>query len=294
MQSTPYSILAGHAGNVNKDEDVAAHKRARKEAKGMEPTGHGNAPATGTHLEGFVDRYLPCNFPDKLTLKQKYCNTHVIRNVATAGTLAGAQYILFNTNSLFSVFGTTGQVINGFSTGHQPNQRDNWTSQYGYYRVVEFEYKLHCVNVTTLTTVQTATPAFANAIVNGDAILTLMKTQQVTDFSSTSNAALWEQKLAHNHVLPARVGNGNPSHTFHGTVCPEDYDIDPVTTAGDETWTAIGSNPSQSRFLGLSVAPLLPYVTAGTLPEVGVAVFVEIVMTVQYAGYLPSLRQAIS
>lgn len=297
METSPYTAISGHAGRVNADPDVSAHKRQRKEEAGMEPKGHGNAPATGTHLAGYVEKYVPRNFPDKFVLKQRWVGSFVVRNAPTAGTPAPVQYILFNTNSIRQMYGATSGVLCDRASTTRPNQYTNWSAQFGYYRVTEFDYKLTCTNLCNAFQIQTASPpgAFTTSVASSDALLTLMKTQAATDFSQCQQEELWEQKLAHNVVLTQRAGGTTASqHVFSGTVCPEDYDIDPVTTAGDETWTVVTANPTQARYIGLSVQPLTSYSTAGLLPEVGVSVFAELQVTVQYGGYLPALRQAIS
>lgn len=293
------TILTGGAilGNIYNSMNKGA-KRAKKEAHGMEPEGHGNAPATGTHLAGYIEKYVPVNFPDKFTVKQKYTNSCIMRNTNSNAVGPTIVYSVINTNSIFQVLASSSGVLQSLPNSHKQNQHDNWTAQYGYYRVTEMEYKITCTNVSNFTATGAGiTPpgAFTNAIELADAVVTLLPTQNITDLNLGYIEEIWEQKQAHNVVLQARSpGATNTIHCFQGTICPEDYDIDPVTTAGDETWTAVGANPSQGRYLGLSVTPLLPYQTTGTLPEVGIAVLWECEYTVQYAGYKPALRQAVS
>lgn len=274
----------------------AGAKRKRTEEHCTEPHGHGNTPATGTEQAGYVQKYVPCNFPDKLTVKLKYCNNFAVRCQTTAGSANSAlAIVMFRTNTMNGVLHT------GVSTGtlqglnHHPNQFNVWSTLYGYYRVEQFEYRIHCVNTGQATFTETANPpgAATNAQAMCDALVTVMPTQNTSDFSSvTSNMALFEQKQAHTVVIPGRVGGAHPEHVFRGVINPEDYDVDPITTAQDETWTAIANIPAVGKYLGVGIAPLSPYNTTSLLPEVCMQVFVEFFITVQFAGYLAANRQA--
>lgn len=263
-----------------------------RKRRAVEPHGHGNTPATGTELAGFIPKYVPVNFPDKLTVKLKYADSYVFRSAATAGTKAVPFYATWRTNSIFQVeAGSSGALSFG---AHQPNQRDNWAAQYGYYRVTNLQYSIKCQNLMNNAFVETANPpgAFTGQVNVSDAIVTLAKTQTFSDIQSTAASAKWEQKISDNILLGARAGGSVTSyHHYHGHVKPEDYDMDPNTTAADETWTAVGVSPSQNRWLILSGEPAVPFTTAALLPEIGVLAFIEFEFTVQFAGYIPALRQ---
>lgn len=265
-------------------------KRSRKghEQATEEPAGHGNTPATGLKQKGYLPRYVPVNFPDKFVVKERYCNTYMVRSAATNAVAAQSGYIIWKTNSNFAVDNSSsGALAYG---NHQPNQRDNWAAQYDYYRVEELHYKIHCIN----TAAASATPTgYTSGINYNDAIVTLLKTTNTGDFKDGPNK--WEQKIAHNVVLTSSNGGKiNAQHTFEGTIYPEDYDIDVAITAGDETWTAVGSSPAISRYFGISVEPLNPNTVTGALPEVSLNVFIEFMYIVQYAQYKPALREAAS
>lgn len=281
------------------DRATMAHKRARHEpdvhAEGMEPEGHGNAPATGTHLGGFVEKFVPVNFPDKFTVKEKYCSAYMMRSTGVAGTTPTQAYIVMNTNSNYAPINSTTNSLAIPNGAHQPNQRDNWAAQYGYYRVTDFEYKISCSNVSNVQFTETAGVTFVNPIVVSDAILTLQKTQTISDITSTTQETLWEQKQCHNVFLQARSpGSVKTYHEFTGHIKSEEFDMDPLQTAADETWTVVGASPATNKLLALSMVVLAPETTVALLPEAGVLVFIEIVQTVQYAGYSPSLRHTMS
>ena len=292
LQGQEQMMRTGH-----KREHGELHHNPDAEAKGMEPEGHGNAPATGTHIAGYVEKYVPVNFPDKITLKQRWTNNIIMRCAATAGATAADCHFVLATNDIHAPMSVTSNIYNPLGAGHGPNQRTNWISQYGYYRVTQFDYRITVTNISGTTFTQTANPpgAFTNPVQSCDGVFTLMKTQNSGDFLNILTDNLWEQKLAHNVVLQARSpGATKTMHIFHGTITPEEFDIDPVATAGDETWTSVGSSPATIKLIGGAITPLLPYTTTALLPEVGVAVFFDCTYTVQYAGYKTSLRQVAS
>lgn len=277
--------------------EAHAQKRKLNEEHGMESVEHGNTPATGTGQAHYIEKYVPVNFPDKFTVKEKWCDAYVLRTTGVAASTPSSGYIIWNINSINPYSSSSdSKNINAFAT-HRFNQYNNWSAQYGYYRVENFEYKITCSNMENAQFIETSTPspgAFVGATAQSDVILTLMPTQTDSDLSTIQNQ-LWEQKEAHNVYLQGRSpGSQKTLHTFHGNLCSEDYDIDPLTTAADETWTAVGSNPSTVKRLTLTATVASPYNTAALLPEAGVLVFVEFYVTVQYAGYKPTLRQAIS
>lgn len=287
--------LVGKAAYHNSHHAYPQSKK-RKEEHGMEPHGHGNTPATGTEQAGYIPRYVPVNFPDKFTIKEKFCELYEFRSAAQSGGVPTQAWALWNTNSTFAVLNTSTNVGTNLATGHsQPNQRDNWTAQYGYYRVESMDYRIHCTALEAQTFTETAAPGpYAYATAVSDGILTLMPTQTASDVTNSGMEALWEQKQSQNHYIQGRSGGTSNHHVFHGTINPEDYDIDPITTAGDETWTAIGTSPTQPRLLGLSLTVGNIHNTISLLPECAVNVFVEFTFTVQYAGYKTNLRQASS
>lgn len=273
-------------------EEAHGQKRSRHEQSGMEPSGHGNTPATGTKQEGYIERYVPVNFPDKITLKLRYCNSYTMRSIATAGTAAVPATIAWNINSMNAIDSLQAGVFTGL-TGTHPNQFNGvWKTLYGYYRVCQLDYKIECSNLSNTQFTETAISA-TNTAAMSDAIVTLLPTQTNTDITVTGQKSTWEQKEAKNVYVQARSPGAIKSyHCFHGTVCSEDYDIDPVQTAQDETWTAVANSPATTKKLGLLIVPASQFTTAALFPEVQMQVFIDFTFTVQLAGYLPTLRQA--
>lgn len=274
--------------SVSSDERKKAHEEA-----GMEPKGEGNTPATGTKQMGYIAKYVPRNFPDKIVIGHRYCSTYDLRSIQQAATVPTKSYVVFNTNSTNNVQNTlVSGAVNPTNGAHQPNQRDNWSAQFGYYRVEEFRIKISASNVSSFTSNE---PGITNTIYVTDGILSFQKTQQITDVSTGLQENLWEQKQVHNEYIQGRSAGAQKTYIeYSTTISPEDYDMDPVTTAGDETWTAYGSDPTQPRLFAISLFPAFPSNTVAELPEVAVILFVEIELIVQWAGYKPALRQAAS
>lgn len=275
-----------------------AQKRKHNEEHGMEGVTHGNTPATGTGQAHYIEKYVPVDFPNKFTVKQKWSNSYILRATATAGSTPTKAYVIFRANSINPYASSTNSIaLDAFGT-HRQNQYNNWAAQYGYYRVENLEYRICVSNLENAQFIETATPSpgtFVGATAQSDAIVTFLPTQLDADISGPLNYGHWEQKEAQNVYLQARApGSSKTFHTFHGNICPEDYDIDPLTTAADETWTAVGSDPSTARRFGVIVNLASPYNTAALLPEVGVLVWVEFYYTIQYAGYKVALRDATS
>jgi hypothetical protein len=264
-------------------------KRKHHEEHHMEPHGHGNVPAAGLEQKGFLPKYVPVDYPTQIVLKLRYCQTYQLRSVATAATAAVPCYQAWKTNDIFAPESGNSGVVSGGA--HQPNQRDNWAAQYGFYRVEQFHYKIKVIN-TASATVNGAVAFTAGQSAN-DAVVTTMKTINTSDYTNTQQQSMWEQKFSHNKVCQSSNGGKGHSNliTFRGCINPEDYDIDVETTASDSTWTAVGVSPGKPRYFALCGQPLNPTTTAAQLPEIGLNVFVEFTYIVTFAQYNASLRQ---
>lgn len=289
--------MSGHGESaVMRHDEQRGDKRKRTEEHGMEPRGHGNTPATGLEQKHLIEKYLPVNYPNKMGLKLRYCQAAYGRSITTAAGMATPWYQTVTINNAFAPWGSQSGVSSGAAGGHQPNQRDNWAAQYGYYRVQSLDYQITVINTSQNTATPTQPGTFTNPQSIQDAIITVQKTLNLNDTQSVNSSAKWENKLSHNVILCSANKYGGShgvtnSHIFRGTVNPEDYDMDVTTTAQDETWTAVGSNPVVGRYLILSGEPLNPTNTAGQLPEIGITFFVDLTFSIQFAGYLPGLRQ---
>ena len=126
----------------NARAEGGAGKRKRKEEHGMEPSGHGNTPATGTEQAGYIQRYVPCNFPDKMTLKAKKIQTGVLYGSGGAANPTWS-YLAINTNSIKTFLKNSFGFTSTQGSATQPNQVTQWTGVWGYYRVQQMEYKSH-------------------------------------------------------------------------------------------------------------------------------------------------------
>lgn len=297
--------MSGHGeSRIMRHDEQSGEKRKRTEEgtcggnphTGMEPHGHGNTPATGLKQDNYIEKYVPVNFPNKQVLKLRYCQSALARSTAVVSSTPDPFYQVITSNNIFGPWGTSHNISVGASPSHQPNQRDFWATAYGFYRVEALDYEITVINCTQVTQTFTTPGTFVNAINAGDAVITLQKSLALGDTTATNNYAKWEQKVSNNVVL-CSVGKHasshgiSNSHVFRGTLNPEDFDMDVTTTAQDETWTAIGSNPAVPRYLMLSGEPLNPTNTVALLPEIGCTILFNLTFTVQFAGYNTSLRQ---
>lgn len=303
LRATRQEDMSGHGeSRIMRHDESAGAKRKRTEEgghggnTGLEPHGHGNTPASGLKQDNYIDRYVPVNFPNKMVLKLRYCQSSYGRSITTSAGVATPFYQIITANNVYNPWGANAGVTSGAQGGHQPNQRDNWAAQYGYYRVESMDYEITAINTSQNTTTTTQPSTFVNPQSIQDAIITVQKTLNTGDTTTVSQFAKWENKISHNVILCSANKYGGShgvsnSHVFRGTINPEDYDMDVTTTAQDETWTAVGSNPSVGRYLIISGEPLNPTNTVALLPEIGITFFVNLTFTVQFAGYLPSLRE---
>lgn len=294
-EDTPMMQVVSAEGNTR--AEGATGKRKKREEHGMEPSGHGNTPATGTEQAGYIQKYVPCNYPDKLTLKSKMIQTGVLYGNGGA-TNPTWSYIAINTNSMKTFLKNSFGYISTQGNITQPNQFTQWNGIYGYYRVQQMEYRITFENVASTLTVTPTTTTLAQY--GNSAIVGTLPTQTQSDLTSPSAATnvgylkAWEQKQAKIHYLPGHnVGSSGTITHMSGCISPEDYDIDPLTTAADETWTAIGSDPATPRLLGVFASAAVPWNTgnADKTNLHAVQVLIECIYTYQLAGYYPSLRQ---
>lgn len=293
-ESSVPNLPTSEQGDMSRHDEAHGEKRKRGEEHHMEPHGHGNTPATGTLQANYIEKYVPVNFPDKIVLKHKYINRYVLRSTALTGVTAAPATVAWRTNSIFAPDLTASSPNVTNFAAHQPNQRDNWAAQYGYYRVESLDYKITILNTSVQTQLLTSPSGFVGAQSTGDGLVSLIKTQTATDYTTPGAEAEWEQKTVQLAVLPARLGGGSNMVCFHGTVNPEDFDMDPLSTAADETWTQQGNNPATIKNMAIQLCPFNPTSTIALLPEVGAMMMIEFVYTVQHAGYLPGLRQVLS
>lgn len=279
-------------------QQMRGDKRKHGEEHGMEPHGHGNTPATGTVQQNYVEKYVPRSFSDKTVLKLRWVNAYNVANIGTATTVTPS-YFIWNTNSMVNVEpGASSHFTSMYPSNHHPSQFSNtWSLLYGYYRVECMDYTITVAN----TYQKLVTPSGGIPEENADLIVTLLPTQNANDITVTTVSATqyptnqWEQKQSHNIYLQSRSpGATRTMHTFRGCINPEDFDIDPLTTASDETWTAVASNPSTARYLGITMINPTVYNTgtANLASGHSATVFVDFEFTVQFAGYKPALREA--
>lgn len=219
---------------------------------------------------------IPKQYNEHFTVKMPYIDNYLLNCQITAGGIATAANQTFRFSSIYDCDYT--------NAGHQPNQRDAWASVYDYYAVVSVDYKViaynSCVQDYTWT-------GFGSHQRLGGAILTLMRSTELTDIGG-SGYDCWEHKHAENHHIrpEERV-------ILQGTLTHADFMLNATQEDSDTIWTAVGANPTVPRYFGITV---LPQVTAGLSGlnkdiQVSINCWVELMYTVQFAQWNPGLRE---
>lgn len=242
------------------------------------------AMEVGRGQQVMVPRSIPVEYNDRFTTELKYVDFY---------------------NGEVALGGRDVQVWRPFSTfdpdftniGHQPKGRDLWAGLYTHYAVLACEYEIDLYNnyadAITYTAVGTASQdlGLLGAVVNIGLV--------TGDFGNSMTTQA-EMKNAEFAVVPAKGfthANGESGmHRFKGTITPGDFKMGNINDDGDDTWTAVGSNPNVQRLLGLSIEPLYNANPAGNSEAVIIqwTAAVTLRLTVQFHGITDALRIAAS
>lgn len=242
------------------------------------------ATEAGVGLEVTVPRSVPHLYNNNYTVRLTYADNyrHAVDQYGNAGI---AQY--FRTNSIFDPDVT--------GTGHQPIIRDLWASMYDYYSVLSCDYTIRLYNCTGQDPV-TYTAVGTSAQVIGATNVTLLRTTDATDITgpATTSGFIYPAAEMKNSSTDMIIPGGTLS--FKGTLTPGDYIVDAKDSDSDATWTAMGSNPAVSRYLGyvLNSVNYNALVGANEAPYANIQAQVILDYTVQFTQVNPSLRDAAS
>ena len=218
---------------------------------------------------------VPHCYNNNYTVKLTYADA-LIHNVS----YGAAQHYAFNATSIYDPDFT--------GVGHQPFFRDMWVSQYDYYSVIKCDYEFTFYNACSDTVTYTAVGTSGQRL--GAVLVSLKPTTRIGDINATGNYVypIAETKGVRNEVLP-------PEGTMKitGTLTPGDFLVDAKDSDLDETWTAVGSNPAVTRYIGYNISSLLQSSLTGQNEQAfsAIQVFVKLDYTVQFTQVNPSLRQ---
>lgn len=231
----------------------------------------------GQGLRPTIPKSIPHGWDNTYTVRLTYADNYR-HDIAQNGSASVFQ--AFRVDSIFDPDAT--------GTGHQPILRDLWASQYDFYTVLACDYKIRLYNANADPVTYTAVGTSAQRI--GCINATLLRTLTAADFSAAANGVLYpsgEMKNAMTSFLP-------PEETLEwsGTLTPGDLIVEAKDADGDAIWTAVGSNPTITRYVGyiLSPAQWTALVGVSEVPYSSIQVQVILDYTVQFTQMNASLR----
>lgn len=230
----------------------------------------------GQGLRPTIPKSIPHGWDNTYTVRLTYAD-NFRHEIAQNGS---SVFQAFRVDSIFDPDAT--------GTGHQPILRDLWASQYDFYTVLACDYQIKMYNANADPITYTAVGTSAQRI--GCINATLLRTLTAGDFSAASNGYLYpsgEMKNTLTEFLPPEN-----TLTFSGTITPGDLIVEAKDADSDAIWTAVGSNPTITRYIGyiLSSAQWAALVGASELPYSTIQVQVILDYTVQFTQMNASLR----
>lgn len=244
-------------------------KREKKRLAGAVGAGTSVAPVTS----------YPHLFNDKYTVRLTYADSFYFDIVP--GT---AQAQLFRPFSIYDIDYT--------GVGHQPFARDLWATMYDYYAVIKTGVNFHFINCYDDTITYTDVGTSAQCI--GNVCATVCHSTTLTDFGGDFPFPVLEQKNNVSKILLARSDERNWS--FHRTYTPDMFKLDAKDADSDNTWTAMGSNPNQNRYVGFTLNSIEQSGETGAseTANIRVQVIAQFEIVVQFAQVAASLRYTTS
>lgn len=186
----------------------------------------------GQGLQVSIPPAVPHVYTNSYTVKLTYAD-NFLHNVSRGFN----GYRLFRMNSIYDPDYT--------GVGHQPLGRDLWASMYDYYAVIECHYEVHIYNAADNTVTSTATGSSPQKL--GSVQASFQRSTNTNDFGTGYNSVypIAEQKNVTTKFVP-------PLHatTFTGTLTQGDFLVDAKDADDDQTWIAVGSNPTVARYFG--------------------------------------------
>ena len=239
------------------------------------------AKQAGQGLQVRVPRAIPHGYNNNYTVRLTYADA---LNLAVAGAAGSTSYI-WRMNSIYDPDFT--------GTGHQPLMRDLWASQYDYYTVLACSYNIELFNGNGRDPI-TFTAVGTNAQVVGSVVTTIIPTTNTVDITAAANGLPFPSVEMKNTQSKALW----PLDTVHysGTLTPGDFLVDAKDADSDATWTAVGSNPAVSRYLGLVMNSFNSggFVGQNEASYSNIQMFVTLNYDVQFTQLNQSLRVASS
>lgn len=193
------------------------------------------AKQVGQGLQVTVPRNIPHGYNNNYTVRLTYSDCV---NITFSGA-GGSASRYFSLNSIYDPDASGG--------GHQPLMRDLWASQYDYYAVLSTSYHIEAYNCA-YDSIGWTTVGTNNQRVSG-CIATLIPTTNTLDITNAASGLPFPACEMKNTQSQALWPVGMIE--WDGTLTPGDFIVDAKDSDNDNTWTAVGSNPTVQRYLGV-------------------------------------------
>lgn len=242
-------------------------KRSRTLAEGAEQVGQG--------LQVTIPKNVPVLYNNNYTVTLRYAQSDSADIAYNGGS--GSRH--FRTDTIFDP--------DSSGTGHQPLMRDLWASQYDYYTVLACRYRIHFFNANYDTSTYTSVGTSSQRL--GSMAITILPTTNTSDISAAASGLVYpalEMKNNRSAIL-------HPEHTvdFSGEFTPGDFVVDAKDSDTDNTWTAVGSNPTVGRYIGIIINSTTPSGLVG-INEVQYA-RIEYVTELEYDVQFTQMNQSL-
>lgn len=252
------------------DEGHQSQSTNKRQRGGPEEVGQGRQVS--------VPKSVPHLYNNNYTVKLTYAD-NFLHNIKQDGSASASNQ--FRMNSAFDPDFT--------GTGHQPIMRDLWASQYDYYTVLQCDYKFRFYNAFGEAVTWTAIGTNAQKVgaVN---LVHLLGSTNSADAVSAANGVIYpaaEMKNTATYFLCP-----DDCMELSGSLTQGDFIVDAKDADTDTTWTAVGSNPSITRFFGYIISPAIWTTLVGVneAPYSSIQVQVVIDYTIQFTQMNQSLR----
>ena len=236
----------------------------------------------GQGLQLTVPKSVPHSYNNNYTVKLTYADNYR-HDIAQSGS--ASTYQAFRMSGIFDPDRT--------GVGHQPFFRDMWASQYDYFSVIQCDYKIRLYNAFADPVTFTAVGTSAQRIGAINATM-FLGTTNPADITTPANGVIYPAAEMKNTITELLVPEEKIE--FNGSLTQGDFIPDAKDADSDQTWIAVGSNPTIDRIFGyvLSPAQWTGLVGASETPYTSVIVQVIIDYTVQFTQVNQSLRSVSS
>lgn len=216
------------------DSDMGESRTTGTQTTGQTSAQKG-AAQVGQGLQVTVPRNIPHGYNNNYTVRLTYSDCV---NITFSGS-GGSASRYFSLNSIYDPDASGG--------GHQPLMRDLWASQYDYYAVLSTSYHIEAYNCG-YDSIGWTTVGTNQQKVSG-CIATLMPTTNTLDITNAASGLPFPACEMKNTQSQGLWPEGIIE--WDGTLTPGDFIVDAKDSDNDNTWTAVGSNPTVQRYLGV-------------------------------------------